>query len=115
MSTITHHLLQAVNVEAARVARNKNFAYLRRFLDKTNALDISPDVDGPHCYPYFPTHPVRRKYLIEHRVFVPTYWLDVLSRAKDNSFEVRLVNQCLPIPCDQRYNEIALSRVLSLL
>lgn len=115
MSTITQRLLQAVNVEDVRVARNKNFAYLRNFLDKTNALDIPPDIDGPHCYPYFSRNPVKKDNLIKHRVFIATYWPDVLARAENDSLEARLVNHCLPIPCDQRYNEETLSRVLDLL
>ena len=113
MSNITQRLLQAVNFEAIRVARNQNFAYLRNFLDKTNALEIPPGVDGPHCYPYLPARPVKKENLIENRVFVATYWPDVLRRVDDSSFETKLVNQCIPIPCDQRYSAETLVRVLN--
>lgn len=115
MSTITHRLLQAIDVEAARVARNKNFSYLRKFLDKTNTLDIPKYIDSPHCYPYLPQKPVKRENLTAHRVFLATYWPDVHNRVEDNSFESKLANQLLPVPCDQRYDEATLSRVLSLL
>ena len=115
MSTITHRLLKTVNFEAVRVARIENFEYLRGALENTNTLPLPKTVDGPLCYPYLPAHPVSKEHLIENRVFVGTYWPDVLARAHNNSFEAKLTNQCLPIPCDQRYSEQTLHRVLGLL
>lgn len=115
LSTITQRLLRSVNFEAAKAARNRNFAYLRQHLDKTNTLTLPADVDGPHCYPYMPDHPVCKDTLIRNRIFVATYWPDVLARVSPDSFEAQLVNQCLPIPCDQRYSEDTLSRILDLL
>ena len=115
MSAITQRLLQSVNFEAARVARNRNFSYLRQYLDKTNTLILPREIDGPHCYPYMPDHPVSKDNLIHNRVFVATYWPDALGRVGANSFEAKLVNQCLPIPCDQRYSDANLSRILDLL
>jgi hypothetical protein len=115
MSTITHRLLHTVNFESARTARNRNFAYLRRHLDKTNTLQLPSEVDGPHCYAYLPDHSVSKDQLIRNKIFVATYWPDVLANVDAGTFEARLVNQCLPIPCDQRYNLASLSRILSLL
>jgi hypothetical protein len=115
MSTITRNLFQAVNFDAVRDARDQNFAYLRQHLDKTNTLTMPTEVEGPHCYPYLPDHPVSKDILIQHRVFVATYWPDVLKRVAPATFEAQLVSQCLPIPCDQRYSEATLSRILNLL
>lgn len=115
MSTITHRLFESVNFEAARTARNRNFAYLRQHLDETNTLTLPPKVDGPQCYPYLPDHPVSKENLSRNRVFVATYWPEVLARVDAGTFEERLVSHCLPIPCDQRYSEDTLSRVLNLL
>ena len=115
MSIITQRLLQAVDTETVRIARNHNFAYLRNNLDKTNTLNFPVEVDGPHCYPYLPVQPVDKKKLLRHRVFVAKYWPDVLQRVLPGSFEERLVHQCLPIPCDQRYDEKTLDRVLALI
>ena len=115
MSTITHRLLRSVNFEAARSARNRNFAYLRKYLDITNTLTLPAEVDGPQCYPYLPDHPVHKNTLIRNRIFVATYWPDVLARVSQDSFEAQLVSQCLPIPCDQRYSEDTLSRIFDLL
>lgn len=114
MSNITQRLLQAINFESIRIARNKNFSYLRKFLDKTNILHIPPNINGPHCYPYLPANPVQKNNFIKNKIYIATYWPDVLSRVKKNSFEATLVSQCLPIPCDQRYNESHLNRILDL-
>lgn len=115
MSTLTQHLFQTVNFEAVRDTRNRNFTFLRYHLDKTNTLTLPNEVNGPHCYPYVPDHPVSKENLFRHRVFVATYWPEVLTRVGPDTFEAQLVTQCLPIPCDQRYGEAALSRVLNLL
>lgn len=115
MSQLTERIFGVIDFEAVRTARNQNFAYLRQHLDKTNILTLPAAVDGPHCYPYLPDHPVCKDTLIRNRIFVATYWPDVLQRVNPDGFEAQLVSQCLPIPSDQRYSEDTLGRILNLL
>ena len=115
MSLLTERIFGAIDFEAVRTQRNKNFYYLNKNLNESNSLRIDlEDVDGPMCYPYFSDNPELRDILITKRVFIPTYWPEVLRHAGKNSFEALLINQCFPIPCDQRYRENELSRIFHL-
>ena len=41
--------------------------------------------------------------LIKHKIYVPTYWNDVLDAKGINDFEKDLSTFLLPLPIDQRY------------
>jgi hypothetical protein len=104
MSRLTQRLLSAQNYEDARQKRRNNFAALHERLGSLNELSLNiSEVDGPLCYPFLSDRVGARDMLIENRIFVPRYWPDVLSRVDRDSREFRLVNDCLPLPCDQRY------------
>ncbi len=60
--------------------------------------------DGcPMYYPYWPDKPGLRERLIGRKVFVPTYWPNVLAWAAEHTLEHRLAREVLPLPIDQRY------------
>ena len=115
LSILSERLLASVDHDASRQVRNRNFEYLRAHLDGSNTLTFSGSVDGPLCYPYLPRKTLRRSRLIQKRIFVPTYWPEVRSRVSKGSFELDLVDRCLPLPCDQRYSLTNLDRILDAL
>lgn len=117
MSKLTERLLHSVNFEATREARNRNALYLHKKLCDYNRLeiDLSKGV-APLCYPFLPKMKVMsRSELINSKVFVPCYWQEVLTRVKESSFEWDLANNGLFLPCDQRYSESDMDRIISLL
>ena len=115
MSMLTEKLLGSVDHETIRLKRNLNFQYIRRYLDSSNRMTLPDHVDGPLCYPFLPPQSISRNRFIQSRIYMATYWSEVINRVGDNTFEIEMVNQCLPIPCDQRYGESELGRVLDLL
>lgn len=116
MSHLTGRILSSIDFEVVKSKRNKNFLMLHAALGKRNKLNIDiGKVDGPLCYPYLTDGKPLRKKLIAARVFIPTYWIDVLNRVRDDAFEKRLVKQCLPLPCDQRYGQKDMARIVDLL
>jgi hypothetical protein len=93
-------------MEAARARRNGNFKQLHDLLGKRNSVPLAlGDVDGPLGYPYGGKRPELRRALIARRVFVPSYWTEVLGRAERQSVEEYWVTSVLPLPCDQRYGD----------
>ncbi len=117
MSRLTERLLRSVNYDAARVARTRNAQYLDKRLREYNklSLDIGEDT-APLCYPFLPnTATASRAELIKNRVFVPSYWPEVLQRSEEGSFEWDMVTNGLFLPCDQRYTEEDMERLVSLL
>lgn len=117
MSELTERLLHAVDYEAARAARNRNASYLHERLGEYNQLKFYVDADTvPLCYPLLPAvKTASRSELINNRVFVPSYWPEVLTRVEEGSFEWNLVTNGLFLPCDQRYTENDMDRLISLL
>lgn len=104
MSQLSRRILHSVDVEAARVQRNANFAYLHQQLASRNALLLDPgSIDGPLCYPFLTSDTALRAHLIHERIFVPTYWPEVKLRVSETSHEFNWLQNLLPLPCDQRY------------
>ena len=117
MSELTERLLNAVDYETARTARKRNAHYLHERLGEYNHLEFHVDADtAPLCYPLLPkVKTASRSELINKRVFVPSYWPEVLTRVEEGSFEWNLVTNGLFLPCDQRYTENHMDRLISLL
>ncbi|MCC2961426.1 hypothetical protein LK540_13435 [Massilia sp. IC2-278] len=115
MSLLTGRILATVDFASVRERRNRNFRYLHERLGHLNRLALDPArIDGPLCYPLLVDAEGLRAALIAQRVFVATYWPDVLEQADAGSTEARLVRQLLPLPCDQRYDESDMARIVAL-
>lgn len=117
MSHLTERLLYSVDSQGAKARRIQNAHYLHdRLVDYNQlSLDFRPDA-APLCYPLLPSvNTATRSELINHRIFVPTYWPEVLSRVKEGSFEWDLVTNGLFLPCDQRCTLDDMKRLLDLL
>lgn len=113
MSRLTLRMLAGIDYAEVRRARNRNFAYLHERLGQHNLLDLTHlHADGPLCYPLLADCDGLRKLLISKRIYVPTYWHDVLALVPAASEEAFLVDRLIPLPCDQRYNEEDMARVV---
>lgn len=117
MSRLTERLLHSVDYEAVKAARSRNVHYLHDRLGGYNQLDLDFGTNiAPLCYPFLPNvKTASRSELINNRVFVPSYWPEVLTRVEEGSFEWNLVTNGLFLPCDQRYTEADMDRLVSLL
>jgi hypothetical protein len=49
--------------------------------------------------------PALRKKLAAQKIFVPTYWSDLITDAPKGSVEQRYAADILALPCDQRYDK----------
>lgn len=117
MSHLTERLLQSVDYQSARETRTRNAQYLHERLGQYNRLNLKIDETvAPMCYPFLPSVKAASKAdLIKERVFVPTYWPEVLGRVEQGCFEWDLVTNGLFLPCDQRNVEEDMDRLISLL
>lgn len=117
MSKLTERLLDSIDFEKARGIRIDNVNYLHDRLGKYNQLklDLSQPV-APLCYPFLPRiRTSERSDFISKRVFLPSYWPEVLSRTSKGSFESCLASKALFLPCDQRYDLDDMDTLLNLL
>ena len=117
MSTLTEALLGHIDYPGALLRRNENFMKLHRALGPMNWFPIPADIPaGPMCYPFLCEMANLHDWLIRHRVFVGHYWPGVRGPLdRDDDLERVLSQQCVPVPCDQRYGAADMERIIALI
>lgn len=102
MSSLTLRLLEAVNYSEVEIIRKSNFSILHNILASSNLMRLEEVNEAPMCYPYLPRKRIDRELLATHRIYVPTYWPEVLTRVNIDDFGAKAVQELVAIPCDQR-------------
>ena len=106
MSEITRRILQSINYKQVFETRRQNFNYLHQALKDNNLLKIDKfynQSSAPMVYPFLIAHSNLRAYLISKKVFVATYWPNVLEWTGSDSLEHYFAQNLIPLPIDQRY------------
>jgi len=112
MSMLSQRILASVDLEVARERRKHNFAYLHERLGRFNRHHFElASIEGPLCYPLLAQAQGLHDALIAQRIYVATYWPEVLHRALPGSVAAAMVRGLVPLPCDQRYDEHDMARV----
>lgn len=117
MSRLTSALLRTIDYDDVRSRRRENFSQLHASLGSSNLLPVRLDEDAaPLCYPYRTGLRGLREKLIAARVYVPTYWPEIV-RGEDDvpTLERSLAQEILPLPCDQRYGAADMARILRII
>lgn len=115
MSRLTRRLMQSVAYDSAARQRRRNYLRLNTALGSSNKMDLSLEEDAvPMVYPYLSDVPELREKLIADKVFVASYWSNVLGWTRHGDTEYVLASRMLPLPIDQRYSERDLDRVVKL-
>jgi len=114
MSTLTQRLLCSINYQNAADRRRDNFKYLDSVLSKQNIMSFSLKSSSvPLIYPYFVKSGIElRKKLIANKIYVPTYWPNVLEHATSDSLEYNLTENLVCLPLDQRYDLKDMNKIL---
>ena len=117
MSRLTGVLFASIDFEGIRERRLKNFRILHEALKSSNQLAI-PAIGSFSCplvYPYFTNDCTLKKKLIDNKVFVATYWPNVLEWCKEDTLEYQLADRIIAIPIDQRYGEEEMKYITNLI
>ena len=117
MSKLTWSLLKGIDFDSVKKQRRENFKQLHEALSEINQLHI-PDMNTfacPMVYPFYTSDDTLKKQLIENKIFVATYWPNVLDWCKKNMFEYELARKLIAIPIDQRYGQIDISGIIDLI
>lgn len=117
MSNLTATILSSLDYKDIKNKRELNFKLLHENLKDINELIINKSLmnNGPMVYPLLVTQKGLRDYLIENKIYVATYWKDVLKRVDKNSFEAHLTEYLLPLPIDQRYGEKEMEYIIEII
>jgi len=116
MSKLTKALLCNIDFDFASRKRIMNFLYFHKQLSKFNALKIElEDGSVPMVYPFLTDKTIIKKKLIDNKIFVASYWPNVLEWCPDGSIEKKFTQNLLNLPMDQRYSENQLQSVVDLI
>jgi len=114
MSELSKRMVASININKIKEKRIRNFSYLSNELNSLNRLSL--DVDSfavPMVYPLLIEDDGFREKLIKNRVFIATYWPNVLSQCDKGTLEYNLAKYILPLPIDQRYGESEMAHIVS--
>lgn len=115
MSHLTENLLKGIDYSAVRKKRTENYAVLASALNQYNTLPLRHS-DGPFVYPfYYPNGVNIRKKLAAEKIYIPTYWSNVINQMPVDTIEYDYASNILPLPCDQRYNRKHMEHILQVL
>jgi hypothetical protein len=116
MSPITQRILAGIDYKACQEIRTSNFTHLHSRLSKFNSLNIdSSFINAPLVYPFLLTSTGVKEKLISQKIFVATYWPNVLEWTTPEMFENYLTRHLIPIPIDHRYNHNDMNRIVKIL
>lgn len=116
MSKITQYILASIDYERVRLIRERNFFYLHSFLKTINELSFDDtSIVGPMNYPFLFKHENLRKTLINNKIYIPTYWQEIIDDNETSAWEKYLSKYLLPLPIDQRYDIDDMNKILEVI
>jgi len=117
MSNLTWHLLQSIDFDEVKNQRQENFKQLHQALSGINLLDIpEPETFAcPMVYPFYISDMTLKRHLIEKKIFVATYWPNVLEWCREGMLEYELASKVIAIPVDQRYDNEDMNNIVKLI
>lgn len=117
MSALTQRMLEHIDYRSAGEQRLRNYAHYHRAFGGHNALPVPAEPNhAPLCYPFWNHRADLHGALVEQRIFVAKYWPNIRGASgTQEDLEYRLSTQCLALPCDQRYGDAQIERVVTAL
>lgn len=116
MSVLTGRILQSIDYEYVKNKRRQNFSFLQlAFSGQRNTIYGEDGSAVPLIYPFYTQNGALREFLLENKIFVATYWPNVLKWCDSNMVEYNLTKCIIPLPLDQRYDEKDMVRLIKLI
>ena len=116
ISKFTERLLSSIDFESVNRRRIENFNYLHKKLGANNLIcfNLAEITNAPLCYPFQVRDHSLRKQLIDNKIYIPMYWKDAISRVS-KTWAWSVIENCLPLPIDQRYDIEDMERIVSVI
>ena len=116
MSNLTHRIMASIDYDGVAGRRRQNYQLLDEAIGNKNGIALPLSADAvPMVYPFLTTDQQLRQRLIDNKVYIATYWPNVLDWCNNDSTEYTLTTQLLPLPIDQRYGEGDLKGIYELI
>lgn len=115
MSKLTESILSSIDYKTISQKRRQNYTFLNDALRESNLIHLDMDENAvPMVYPYLVKDSSLKQKLIENKIFVATYWPNVLEWCKPNDWEYQLAKNLVCLPIDQRYGDEEMERIIDL-
>lgn len=116
MSKLTRRIMASIDYNLVRTKRRDNYILLESALSEKNGISLSLADDAvPMVYPFLTSDPELRQCLIDNKIYVATYWPNVLDWCNDKSNDYNLIKYLLPLPVDQRYGSEEENRIVKII
>ncbi len=113
MSYLTHRIMTSIDYNLVKTKRRDNYMLLESALSDRNGFSLLLADDAvPMVYPYLTTDPKLRQRFIDNKIYVATYWPNVLDWCNDKGNDYKLTKYLLPLPIDQRYGSVEDKRIV---
>lgn len=113
MSNLTNKILSSIDYNSVKEKRIENYLYLESKLKDKNLIQLPlKNIDVPMVYPYLTNDIALKQKLIANKIFVATYWPNVMDWTKEEDLEYKLTNNLLPLPIDQRYDSLQFYKLI---
>ena len=107
MSKLTHAILKSIDYVTAKNRRINTYNSISASLQQINELPLALEQNAvPMVYPFLTADTTLRSHLIANRIFVATYWPNVLTWSNEKTIEYSLAKSLIPFPIDQRYSNL---------
>lgn len=113
MSKISQYILSTIDYNEIAKKRRTNFLFLHNILKEINNFDFNIDsFTVPMIYPMWNRKKQLRDQLIKNKIYIATYWPNVMEWTTFDSIEYQFVNNLMPLPIDQRYEKDSMERII---
>ena len=108
MSKLTEAMLCSVNYEEIKRQRIDIYKALNeKLLDENKFKFELTEADVPMVYPYYvESGEEKKKKLIKNRIYVATYWPNVLEWSKEDYLEYKLTSTLITLPLNKTLVEL---------
>ncbi|MBQ9095354.1 MAG: hypothetical protein IJY53_03375 [Akkermansia sp.] len=116
MSRLTKKIMCSCDYAYAKKQRLANYRTLTYHLSSLNLLNITSNIGAiPMAYPLLSNDVSLRNRLIQHRIYVATYWPNIFQWAHKQSLEQVFTKKLIPIPIDHRYSEEDMRKIVDII
>ena len=116
MSKLTTALLCNIDYKFVQKKRVENFIYLHEKLSKYNELEINLCKKTiPMVYPFLINKPELKQKFFENKIFIATYWPNVLKWLNKDKIENIYAENIMAIPIDQRNSKQEMDIIVNLI
>ena len=116
MSNLTNKILSSIDYNSIKSKRIENYLYLESKLKDKNLIQLPlKNIDVPMAYPYLTNDIALKQKLIANKIFVATYWPNVMDWTKEKDLEYKFANNLLPLPIDQRNFKKCINNIIDVI